>query len=186
MEQAAKLCGTQVISQLHKNQNGRFRHTHISLERYFTQSPGVPQRISIRGDEEVTVMVSSARLSGAAHHKKRFVIALKYADETDYGSVVASDTVVADLGYGPGLYPEVACRGFPAGLEGACRMGAVDHTARRRRIKPRPDPESAARSRPPLPSAPTSPPGKQPARVHRGRTYNNAPEWTACWPLSGT
>ena len=91
MEQAAKLCGTQVISPLHKNQHVRFRHTHISLERYFTQSPGVPQRISIRGDEEVTVMVSSARLYVAAHHKKRLVIALKYADETDYRYVVASD-----------------------------------------------------------------------------------------------
>jgi hypothetical protein len=62
MEQAAKLCGTQVISQLHTNQHVRFRHTHLSLERYFTQAPGVPPRISIRGAEAVTVMVSRARL----------------------------------------------------------------------------------------------------------------------------
>src|SRR5215510_452525 len=91
MEQAAKLFGTQVISQLHKNQNVRFRNKLINLEKYFTQSPGVPQRVRIRGDEEVTVMVSSARLYVEAHHKKRFVIALKYADEMDYRYVVASD-----------------------------------------------------------------------------------------------
>jgi DDE superfamily endonuclease len=91
MEQAAKLFGTQVISQLHKNQNVRFRNKLISLERYFTRYPGVPQTISIRGDEAVSVMVSSARLYVDAHHTKRFVIALKYEQETDYRYLVASD-----------------------------------------------------------------------------------------------
>ena len=36
-------------------------------------------------------MVSSARRYGAAHHKKRFVMALQDAAETDYRDVVASD-----------------------------------------------------------------------------------------------
>jgi hypothetical protein len=62
MEQAAKLFGTQVSSQLHKNQNVRFRNKLISIERDFTRYPGVPQTISIRGDEAVSVIVSRARL----------------------------------------------------------------------------------------------------------------------------
>ena len=62
MEQATTLFGTQVISQLHKNQNVRFRHTLSSIATYFTPSPGVLQQIRIRGDEAVRVMVSSARL----------------------------------------------------------------------------------------------------------------------------
>src|ERR1700752_3059866 len=74
-----------------QHQNVRFRHKLISLEQYFTQSPGVPPRVRIRGGEEVTVLVSRARLSVDAHHKKRFVGALKYPDEMDYRSVVASD-----------------------------------------------------------------------------------------------
>lgn len=91
MEQAAKLFDTQVISQLHKNQNVRFRNKLISLEKYFTHYPGVPQNISIRGDEEVGVLVSSARLYVDAHHQKRFVIALKYEKETEYRYLVASE-----------------------------------------------------------------------------------------------
>jgi hypothetical protein len=91
MEQAAKLFGTQVISQLHKNQNVRFRQKLISIEQYFTHYPGVPQHMRIRGDKDVSVMVSSARLYVDAHHQKRFVIALKYAQETDYRYIVASD-----------------------------------------------------------------------------------------------
>ena len=91
MEQAAKLFGTQVISPLHKNQNVRFRNKLISLERYVTRYPGVPQTISIRGDEAVSVMVRSARLYVDAHHTKRLVIALKYEQETDYRDLVAAD-----------------------------------------------------------------------------------------------
>ena len=91
MEQATTLFGTQVISQRHKNQNVRFHNKLISIEKYFTPSPGVLQQIRIRGDEAVRVMVRSARLSVDAHHQKRFVIALKYAQETDYRSNVASD-----------------------------------------------------------------------------------------------
>ena len=91
MEQVTRLFNTQVISQLHKNQNVRSRNKLISIEKYFTQSPGVPQKIRIRGDQEVTVMVSGARLYVDAHHKKRFVIALKYEDETEYRYLVASD-----------------------------------------------------------------------------------------------
>ena len=104
MEQAAKLFDTQVISQLHKNQNVRFRNKLISLEKYFTHYPGVPQNISIRGDEEVGVLVSSARLYVDAHHQKRFVIALKYEKETEYRYLVASELTWRTLILSKGIH----------------------------------------------------------------------------------
>jgi hypothetical protein len=91
MDRASMLFGTQVISQLRNNQNVRFRGKLISIAQYFTQSPGVPHVIKIRGEKEVPVSVSSARLYVDAHHTKRFVIALKYEGESDYRYLVASD-----------------------------------------------------------------------------------------------
>jgi hypothetical protein len=91
MDQASTLFGTQVISQLRHNQNVRFRNRLISLEKYFTQSPGVPHMIKIRGGEEVPVRVSSARLYVDAHHTKRFVMALTYEGESASRYLVASD-----------------------------------------------------------------------------------------------
>jgi DDE superfamily endonuclease len=91
MDQASMLFGTQVISPLRNNQNVRFRGKLISIAKYGTQSPGVPHVIKIRGEQEVPVRVSSARLDVDAHHTKRFVMALKYAGESDYRSLLASD-----------------------------------------------------------------------------------------------
>jgi hypothetical protein len=91
MDQASTLFGTQVISQLRHNQNVRFRNRLISLEKYFTQSPGVPHMLKIRGGEEVPVRVSSARLYVDAHHTKRFVMALTYEGESASRYLVASD-----------------------------------------------------------------------------------------------
>ena len=91
MDQASTLFGAQVISQLRHNQNVRFRGNLISIEKYFTQSRGVPHMLKIRGEEAIPVMVNSARLYVDAHHKKRFVMALKYEDESDYRYIVASD-----------------------------------------------------------------------------------------------
>jgi hypothetical protein len=92
IDQASRLFGgTQVISQLRHNQNVRFRGKLISIETYFTLSPGVPHTIKLRGHEEVQVSVSSARLYVDAHQTKRFVIALKYAHEAEYRYLVASD-----------------------------------------------------------------------------------------------
>ena len=92
MDQASRLFGgKQVISQLRTNQNVRFRGKLISIEQYFTRSPGVPQTMKIRGDEEVRAIISSARLYVDAHHTKRFVMALKYEHESEYRYLVASD-----------------------------------------------------------------------------------------------
>ena len=91
MDHASTLFDTQVISPLRQNQNVRFRNRLMSLEQYFSQYPGVPQKVKIRGGAEVTVMANSARLYVDAHHKKRFVVALQDERETEYRYIVASD-----------------------------------------------------------------------------------------------
>jgi hypothetical protein len=80
-----------VISQLRKNQNVRFRNQLIRIEQYFCQYPGVPYTVKIRGGEAAHVCVSRARLSGDAHHTKRFMMALTYEGESDDRYLVASD-----------------------------------------------------------------------------------------------
>ncbi len=83
--------GIQVISQLRKNQNIRFRNKEMSISSYFSMFPGRPQKIKIRGGEEITVIIDSARLYVYAHGKKRSIIALKYEGEEEYRYLVASD-----------------------------------------------------------------------------------------------
>jgi hypothetical protein len=83
--------GVQVISKLRKNQQVRFQGKKMSVTTFFTRYPGVKQTIRIRGGDEVTVWVSSARVHVCAHGKKRFVIALKYEGEDEYRYLVASD-----------------------------------------------------------------------------------------------
>lgn len=66
------LGGIQVISQLRKNQNIRFRNKEMSISSYFSMFPGIPQKIKIRSGEEITVIIDSARLYVSAHEKKLF------------------------------------------------------------------------------------------------------------------
>ena len=82
---------TQVISQLRSNQKIVFKNRTLSVEKYFSKHPGTPQKISIRGGQDVTATVRSARLYVCAHHQKRFVIALKYEGEENYRYLVAKD-----------------------------------------------------------------------------------------------
>jgi hypothetical protein len=83
--------GVQVISKLKKSQNLRFRGKTLKLTTFFTRYPGVKQTIRIRGGDEVTVWVSSARVHVCAHGKKRFVVALKYEGEDEDRYLIASD-----------------------------------------------------------------------------------------------
>lgn len=83
--------GVQVISKLRKNQHVRFRGKRLSVTAFFQRYPGVGQSIRIRGGEEVSLCVSSARLYVWTHKTKRFVIALKYEGEEEYRYLVASD-----------------------------------------------------------------------------------------------
>jgi hypothetical protein len=82
MEEASAIFGgVQVISQLRSNQKVRVYQREQHVADYFATHPGTPQRIRIRGGDEMVAIVGSARLYVVAHHTKRFVIALKYADD---------------------------------------------------------------------------------------------------------
>jgi hypothetical protein len=92
MDGVSKRCPkAQVISQLRGNQRVISGKRKQSLDDYFAAHPGVQQCIRIRGGEEVTATIGSARLHVCAHRKKRFVIALQYPGETTYRYVVATD-----------------------------------------------------------------------------------------------
>jgi hypothetical protein len=83
--------GVQVVSQLRKNQNVRYKTQEWAVETFFQKFPGVSQQMCIRGGQNQVVNVGSARLVVSAHHCKRFVIALKYEGEEDYRYLVATD-----------------------------------------------------------------------------------------------
>lgn len=84
-------CGIQVISQMRSNQLIRFRNKAMSVEKYFAKHHGVRQQIQIRGDQEVTAIVGSARLYVVSHKRKLLIVALKYEGEKEYRYLIASD-----------------------------------------------------------------------------------------------
>ena len=69
--------GIQGLSQIRSNQNLRVGKREQHVADYFATHPGTPQRICIRGGEEIVAMVSSARLYVCSHKTKRFVVAIK-------------------------------------------------------------------------------------------------------------
>jgi hypothetical protein len=73
--------GVQVISPLRSNQKVRVYKREQHVANYCATPPGTPQKIRIRGGEEMVALVNSARLYVCAHHTKRFLIALKYEGE---------------------------------------------------------------------------------------------------------
>lgn len=81
----------QILSQIKKSQNVLFRNRKMTVKDYFLKQAGVPQSLRIRGGEEITAHVGSARLQVCSHGRKLFVIALKYEDEKDYRYLIASD-----------------------------------------------------------------------------------------------
>ena len=83
--------GVQVISQIRSNQNIRVGQRHQHVADYFATHPGTPYSIRIRGGVEVVAMVGSARLYVCAHKTKRFIVAIKYAEEETSRSLIASD-----------------------------------------------------------------------------------------------
>ena len=58
---------------------------------YFATHPGTPHTIRIRGGAERVALVGSARLYVCAHKTKRFIVAIKYAEEESYRYLIASD-----------------------------------------------------------------------------------------------
>jgi DDE superfamily endonuclease len=90
-EASAMFGGVQVLSQIRSNQNIRAGKREQHVADYFVTHPGTPHTIRIRGGEEVAVWVSSARLYVCSHKTKRFIVALKYAEEETYRYLIASD-----------------------------------------------------------------------------------------------
>jgi DDE superfamily endonuclease len=83
--------GVQVISQIRSNQKVRVHKREQPVADYFATHPGTLHTIRIRGGEEVSALIGSARLYVCAHKTKRFVVALKYEDEETYRYLIASD-----------------------------------------------------------------------------------------------
>ncbi len=83
--------GVQVISHIRSNQNLRVGKREQHVADYCATHPGTPPRIRIRGGDEVGARVGSARLDVCSHKTKRLIVAIKYADEETYRSVIASD-----------------------------------------------------------------------------------------------
>ena len=83
--------GVQVLSQLRSHQKVRVHKRDQHVADYFAMHPGTPQHIRIRGGEAVGARVGSARLYVCSHHTKRFIVAIKYADEEPYRYLMASD-----------------------------------------------------------------------------------------------
>lgn len=81
----------QVISQLRCNQLVRYKGKMISVEDFFKQQVLVEHKISIRGEDAVTVWMHGARLVVDAHRKKRYVIALRYDGEEESRYILASN-----------------------------------------------------------------------------------------------
>jgi len=83
--------GGQVISQIRSNQNIRVGKRAQHVADYFATHPGTPYPIRIRGGDEIVALVGSARLYVCAHKTKRFIVAIKYAEEETYRYLIASD-----------------------------------------------------------------------------------------------
>jgi hypothetical protein len=67
----------------------RQRDQHVAD--YCATHPGTPQKIRIRGGEDVVALVGSARLYVSSHHTKRFIVAINYDEEETYRYLMASD-----------------------------------------------------------------------------------------------
>ncbi|MDQ3959778.1 MAG: transposase [Pseudomonadota bacterium] len=88
---SARFGGVQVISQIRSNQKIRIGKREQHVAAYFATHPGTPHHIRIRGAQEGTAMISSARLYVCSHKTKRFVIAIRYDQEQTYRYLIASD-----------------------------------------------------------------------------------------------
>jgi len=83
--------GGQGSSQRRSHQTVRVYKCEQYVADYFTSHPGTPQKIRIRGGEEIAVLVGSARMYVCAHHTKRLIMALTDEGEDSYRDLMASD-----------------------------------------------------------------------------------------------
>lgn len=93
--------GVQVISQLKRDQLIRIRKRNYRLQDYFRWYQKTPSNLSIRSGETQAVLMGGARLYVKAHGVKRFVISLRYENETEDRYIVATDLTwrMTDIAY---------------------------------------------------------------------------------------
>lgn len=80
---------SQFISQLKSNQLIISQNKKVNLKRYFARRAPGAATILIRGEEK-KIDYQSARLKVDSHGKKRFVIAIRYEEESDYRYIYAT------------------------------------------------------------------------------------------------
>jgi hypothetical protein len=88
---SAMFNGVHVLSQIRSNQHIRVGKRAQHVAAYCATHPGTPQRLRIRGGHEVVATIGSARLYVCSHRTKRCIVAIKYAEEERYRSLIASD-----------------------------------------------------------------------------------------------
>jgi len=89
---ASAICdGVHVLSHIRSTQNirGGKRAQHVADS--CATHPGTPQRLRIRGGQEVVATGGSARFYVCSHRTKRCIVAIKYAEEESDRSLSASD-----------------------------------------------------------------------------------------------
>ena len=90
-EASALFEGVQVLSHIRSHQHMRVGQRTQPVADYLATHPGTPHTIRIRGGAERVAMVGSARWYVCSHKTKRFIVAIKYAEEESYRSLIASD-----------------------------------------------------------------------------------------------
>jgi hypothetical protein len=81
---------SQIISKIRGNQRVRLADQELSISEYFKKHPPVRRKILLRGKVH-EVFIASARLHVSSHHKKRFVVAIRYLNEKECRYLVASE-----------------------------------------------------------------------------------------------
>ena len=98
IDQCSLYCGSaQVISEIKSNQLVFFGNKYIKVSDMFSNFAGTTEELELRGNaKEITYR--SAKLKLKAHSgKKRYIIALKYEDESEYRYLVANDMTYRDI-----------------------------------------------------------------------------------------
>jgi hypothetical protein len=81
----------QIITKMRKKQKVVYNRKEFSCEEYSNSYSGWEQNIEIRGREQKTILAGGGRLYVPSHGTKRFVIAMKYAGETEYRYLLATN-----------------------------------------------------------------------------------------------
>ena len=89
-EASALFEGVQVLSPIRSHQHLRVGQRQQPVADYCATHPGTPHTIRSRGGAERVAMVGSARLSVCSHTTKRFIVAIKYAEETPLSFIVTA------------------------------------------------------------------------------------------------